>query len=135
MKVRELVKSLVKGRGDPMRLCYAIFRAAWNHGGWVGQPGEQMSAKASCPELAIPGAEFLQLAEALERHQDNVEASMAYLELIKDAAGAFFSGRRCLSGKTLASRCRTGHDASRSGRPGTSPVCRSDARLSLQRLV
>jgi|SRR5713101_5751594 len=91
--IRDLTEAIVHGRGDPLRLANQIYWVAWEHGGWVGQPGEDAEAPPTCPDLADPGAEFLQLADALECHQDNADARDAYIALIRDAAEAFLAGR------------------------------------------
>ncbi len=92
-KIRELAEQIAHRAGDHLRLANAIYWVAWTHGGWVGQPGENMDADPSCPELADPGAHFLQLADALEEHQEVAAIRDAYIALIEDSAVAYLEGR------------------------------------------
>ena len=93
-RIGELTQAIVQGGGDSLRLANEIYWTAWQHGAWVGQPGEIMSAEATCPELADPGAEFLQLADALERYQDKADGRAAYGALIREAAKAYLGGQQ-----------------------------------------
>lgn len=92
-QIRGLAESIVQGRADPMQLANSIYWVAWEHGAWVGQPGEDMDAEPTCPDLADPGAEFLQLADGLERYQDNAEARNAYVALIRETGEALLAGK------------------------------------------
>jgi hypothetical protein len=91
-RIHELATAILRGEGDPMRLANQIYGTATAFGAWYGRPGN-IWADASCPELAEPGVEFLQLADALKLHQDKPEGRAAYGELIREVAEAYLSGR------------------------------------------
>jgi hypothetical protein len=83
-----LARQIASGQGDPMWLAHGIFGAAIEAGGFA-DPGEQ----PYCPDLSEAGAEFEQLADALELHQDKPEARAEYIALIREAAEAYLEGR------------------------------------------
>jgi len=78
--VKRLAERIVQGRVDPMRGAMAIYNWAQLAGAWdETQP---------LPELQSWGAELLQLADALERLQDNAQQRVGLESLIVDYAKA-----------------------------------------------
>jgi hypothetical protein len=78
--VKRLAEQIVQGRVDPMRGAMAIYNWAQLAGAWdETQP---------LPELQSWGAEFLQLADALERLQDNAQQRAGLESLIVGCAKA-----------------------------------------------
>jgi hypothetical protein len=74
-RIEELAKAIAARNSGLLRLANEIYWTAWQHGAWIGQPGERMDDEATCPELAEAGAEFLQLADALEQYQDHEDGA------------------------------------------------------------
>ena len=87
-EARGLAQKIVAAEGDPMKLANAIYWAGWNNGGFAGPSDDPI-----CPELNRVGAEFVQLADALEAHPVDSEAGRAYVALTREAAEAFLEGR------------------------------------------
>ena len=83
--IRTLAKGMISGSEDPLRAANAIYWAAWNAGAW-------QSDDESMETLANVGAEFLQIADELERYQDNPRAKSEWEALIREAATAFLAG-------------------------------------------
>jgi hypothetical protein len=83
-EIRRIALEIRDGAADPLRAANAIYWAAWNAGAWKDD--------SACGELADPGAEFLQLADALERYQDDSERRRLWQDLIREAAKAYLTG-------------------------------------------
>lgn len=65
--IRALANGTVNGSEDPLKAANAIYWATWNAGAW-------QSDDESSNLLANVGAEFIQLADELEKYQDDPRA-------------------------------------------------------------
>jgi len=83
-EIRRIALAIRDGAADPLRAANAIYWAAWKAGAWKDD--------SACGELADPGAEFLQLADALERYQDDSERRRVWQDMIREAAKAYLTG-------------------------------------------
>jgi hypothetical protein len=96
-EIRRIALEIRDGVADPLRAANAIYWAAWNAGAWKDD--------SACGELADPGAEFLQLADALERYQDDSEVRRVWQDLIREAAEAYLTGAAWRIGMTRVQGC------------------------------
>jgi hypothetical protein len=84
-KIRQIAQEIVRRAVDPLTAANSIYGIAWESGAW-----EDNSA---CEGLAEAGAEFLQLADALEESQEQPDVKLAWQNLIREAADAYLAGR------------------------------------------
>jgi hypothetical protein len=82
--IRTIADRIIEDREDPLRGAMAIY-------GWARAAGAWDDDGDPFPELRSWGAEFLQLADALEERQDNEEDRTALQALIRGYARAFLT--------------------------------------------
>jgi hypothetical protein len=82
--VRHLAQDITQGRADPMRAANSIYWWAWEGCAWDDSDPS--------PELRSWGAEFLQLADALELHHDDPRQRATYQSLVRAFAQAVLDG-------------------------------------------
>ncbi len=83
-EIRRIALEIWDGAADPLRAANAIYWAAWNVGAWEDD--------SVCGDLTDAAAKFLQLADALERYQDDPEVRRAWHDLSREAAEAYLTG-------------------------------------------
>jgi hypothetical protein len=81
--IREQCLEIVEVRADLLSAAKRIYVIAWEAGAWEDD--------SPCEELGAVGAEFLQLADHLEEHQNDIELRTGFQALTKKAAEAYLS--------------------------------------------